>query len=337
MGKTTIKDVAKLAGVSVATVSGVINGTRDVSRELTEKVEQAIEKLDYQPNAVAKSLATNKTNTIGLIVGDISNPYFSDIARGVEDEAIDNGYSVIVCNSDETKDKESLYLKVLRQKQVDGLVIAPAGESDKNIRQLEEHGSPFVFIDRFIPGFQVDRVVSDNVEGAYNATKHLIDRGHERIGIILGIRSISATRERYTGYRKALYDGDIEANQNLVKWTNSKFEGGYKATKEFINMEQKPTALFTTNGVLSLGASKAINESDITCPDDISVMGFDDIEPLTSLSPPLSTVSQDSKQLGSEAVDLLLSRIEKGNDSSQRQLVRLPTEVKLRGSIRPLK
>jgi len=228
---TTIKDVAKKAEVSIATVSHVINNTRYVSPELTIKVKKAMEELRYQPNAVARSLKTEKTQTIGLIVSDISNPFFSTLVRGVEDTAMNNGHSVIVCNTDETLVKEELYVDVLIQKKIDGMIIAPTGKSDKNLEKVYQNDIPMVFIDRQIEDIEADAVLSDNFTGCYQVTRHLIELGHKRIGLILGLKRISNTQERLNGYKKALSEYGIKYDSQLITGGYSKNDGGVEAVR----------------------------------------------------------------------------------------------------------
>ncbi len=255
---STINDVAEEAGVSVATVSHVINGTRYVSNELTERVEEAMEKLGYRPNAVARSLKTNKTQTIGLIASDLSNPFFSSLLRGVEDSALKEDYSLIVCNTDETLDKEKLYIDVLSGRKIDGLLIAPTGKSDENLRSLQKRNIPMVFIDRKAKGIEADAVLSDNVSGASEATRHLVDLGHKKIGIILGLMSVSTTRERLEGYKKVLGEEGLEYDPDLVKHGFSQVTGGAQAAEELLSLNSPPSAIFSTNNLMTIGAMQGL-------------------------------------------------------------------------------
>lgn len=326
----TINDVAEKAGVSVATVSHVINETRYVSSELTERVEDAMEELGYHPNTVARSLKTDKTQTIGLIASDLSNPFFSTLLRGVEDKALEKDYSLIVCNTDETLDKEKLYVDVLSQRKIDGLLIAPTGKSDENLLALRERNISIVLIDRKVEGLEADAVLSDNVVGSSAATRHLIQLGHKRIGIILGLSSVNTSKERLKGYRQALEENDIEYDSNLVKRGHSQVAGGSEAAEELLTMDCPPTAIFSTNNLMTIGAMQGIQKAGFSCPEDVSLVGFDDFEWASTFRPRLTTVAQVPYEIGAQAADILFERIE--DDTQEVREVRLPTNLKVRES-----
>ena len=339
---TTIKDVAKKAEVSIATVSHVINNTRYVSPELTIKVKKAMEELRYQPNAVARSLKTEKTQTIGLIVSDISNPFFSTLVRGVEDTAMNNGHSVIVCNTDETLVKEELYVDVLIQKKIDGMIIAPTGKSDKNLEKVYQNNIPMVFIDRQIEDIEADAVLSDNFTGCYQVTRHLIELGHKRIGLILGLKRISNTQERLNGYKKALSEYGIKYDSQLITGGYSKIdggveavriEGGIKAVNRLLALPKTPTAIFSTNNLMTLGALKGIINNGLRCPKDISLAGLDDFEWASIFEPTLTTVAQAPYKIGTKATELLFERLSKPDQKYQE--IRIPTVLKIRNSTAP--
>jgi len=326
----TIKDVADKAGVSVATVSHVINDTRYVSSELTERVNEAMDEIGYHPNAVARSLKTNKTQTIGLIASDLSNPFFSTLLRGVEDRALEEDYSVIVCNTDETLDKERLYIDVLTQQKIDGLLIAPTGKDDEDLLNLQERGVSIVFIDREIKGIEADAVLSDNVTGASTAIRHLVQLGHKRIGIILGLESVSTTRERLRGYKNVLKEKGIGYDPNLVKRGFSQVAGGIEATAELLDLSNSPSAIFSANNLMTIGAMKEIQRRDYSCPEEISLVGFDDFEWASTFKPKLTTIAQAPYEIGKKATDALLNRIE--GCSGEAKEIRIPTELKVRES-----
>jgi len=326
----TIKDVANKAGVSVATVSHVINDTRYVSSELTERVNEAMDEIGYHPNAVARSLKTNKTQTIGLIASDLSNPFFSTLLRGVEDRALEEDYSVIVCNTDETLDKERLYIDVLTQQKIDGLLIAPTGKDDEDLLNLQERGVSIVFIDREIKGIEADAVLSDNVTGASTAIRHLVQLGHKRIGIILGLESVSTTRERLRGYKNVLKEKGIGYDPNLVKRGFSQVAGGIEATAELLDLSNSPSAIFSANNLMTIGAMKEIQRRGYSCPGEISLVGFDDFEWASTFKPKLTTIAQAPYEIGKKATDALLNRIE--GCSGEAKEVRIPTELKVRES-----
>lgn len=326
----TIRDVAEEADVSVATVSHVINDTRYVSPELTDRVERVMEELGYHPNAVARSLKTQKTQTIGLLTSDLSNPFFSKTLRGVEDRALEESHSLIVCNTDEMLEKEKLYLDVLTQRKIDGLVIAPTGKSDEELTALQEHNISLVFIDRQVEGIDADAVLSDNISGAKAATNHLIKYGHSRIGIILGLKSVSTSKERLEGYREALREEGIHYEPSLVRRGQSQVDSGVEAAKNLLSLSNPPTAIFSTNNLMTIGAMQGIQQSEKSCPDEISLVGFDDFEWASTFRPRLTTVAQNPYLIGSKAADLLFERI--GDRDREFREVRIPTELKVRDS-----
>ena len=306
----TIRDVAERAGVSVATVSHVINGTRKVAPETAERVRRAMEELDYHPNAVARSLRTRKTQVIGVVVSDITNPFFATLVRGAEDAALEAGYSIVVCNSDETIEKENRYVQVLRRRRVDGMLLAPVGGGENPaIWKLARQGVPFVFVDRRAPGVEADAVLSDNVGGAYLATKHLIERGHERIGIVLGIRGATTSEERLAGYRRALEEAGIPLAEELVVWGGYRVEGGRRATAELLSLTPPPTAIFSTNNLMTIGVLQELFRHGVRIPGEMGVVGFDDLEWAEMANPPLTAVAQRPHEIGHRAVRLLLERL----------------------------
>ncbi len=330
MNRITIKEVAKEAEVSIATVSHVINETRYVSPELTDRVERAMEKLGYKPNAVARSLKTEKTQTIGLIVSDISNPFFSSLLRGAEDHSMENDHSLIVCNTDETLAKEQLYVDILMQKSVDGLIIAPTGKSDENLKRLVHNNISFVFVDRRIEDIDSDAVLSENKEGAYRATKHLLELGHRRIGLILGLQSVQTSGERFAGYKAAITEYGIDVDENIVKRGNSKVKGSVEAVEAILSMSDKPTAIFSTNNLMTIGAMRGIKNMGYRCPEDISLVGFDDYEWSSTFAPALTTVAQKPYKIGATAAEVLFERMTDREKPTEE--IRIPVEFLLRDS-----
>lgn len=328
----TIRDVAERAGVSVATVSHVINGTRKVAPETAERVRRAMEELDYHPNAVARSLRTRKTQVIGVVVSDITNPFFATLVRGAEDAALEAGYSIFVCNSDETLEKENRYVQVLRRRRVDGMLLAPVGGGENPaIRKLARQGVPFVFVDRRAPGVEADAVLSDNVGGAYLATKHLIERGHERIGIVLGIRGATTSEERLAGYRRALEEAGIPLAEELVVWGGYRVEGGRRATAKLLSLTPPPTAIFSTNNLMTVGVLQELFARGVRIPDQVAVVGFDDLEWAEMANPPLTAVAQRPHEIGYRAVRLLLDRLGAEEFLPPRE-ERVSVDLKVRGS-----
>ncbi len=330
----TIEDVAKKAGVSKSTVSHVINETRYVSPELTEKVRKAMKELNYHsPNAIARGLKTQKTYTIGLIVSDITNIFSPYLARGLEAVASKKGYDVIVSNTDEALEKEQRLIDSLIEKRVDGVVIAPTGKNDEKIELLREQNIPFVFLDRNVQSIEADFVTSNNREGAYRATKHLIEKGHTRIGAILGPECITTSKRRFQGYKRALEEYEISIDQDLLVRGNYRLEGGQKAGKELLELKRPPTALFSTNIMSNLGALKAIKNIGLSCPEDISLVGIDDAPWVDILQPPLTVVSQRPYKMGSRAGKLLFERLS-DNTNDRYRTRKLETELIRRESVR---
>lgn len=328
----TIRDVAKKAGVSVATVSHVINGTRKVAPETEARVRRAMEELGYQPNAIAQSLRKRTTYAIGILVSDITNPFFATVVRGAEDAALEAGYSVIVCNSDEDPRKEDMYIRALWRRRIDGMLIAPTRDgTSPAIQELAQRKLPFVFVDRKAKGIEADAVLSDNVGGAYLATKHLIERGHKRIGIVLGIPGATTTEERFAGYRQALNEEGILCSDELVAWGDYRVEGGRAAAAQLLSLADPPTAIFSTNNQMTLGVLRELFLRHISVPDKVAVVSFDDSEWAGMVVPPLTVVAQDPYEIGYRAFELLLARLNSRGERKPQE-VRVPIELRVRGS-----
>lgn len=307
----TIKDVAERAGVSVMTVSRVINNSKYVSQEAREKVEKAMKELGYVPNALAHGLITKRTHVLGLVVSDITNPFFTTIARGVEDTAIKNGFNIILCNTDEDVEKEERYIELLLRKRVEGIILSPADCSKReSVEQILKRNVPLVLIDRYIKGLNVDCVYSDSISGAYELTRYLINLGHRRIGIIVGPNRISTALDRVEGYKRALQDAGILIDESLIRW-GEKYsrEDGYRNAKELLATKNPPTAIFGGNRLITVGILKAIRELDLKIPDDVSVVSFDEVEDMSVTNPFLTVMSQDSYNIGVIATEKLLERI----------------------------
>ena len=327
----TIKDVAKRAGVSVATVSYVINGTRNVAPETAARVRAAMEELSYHPNAVAQSLRTRTTHVIGAVISDISNPFFATLIRGAEDCARENGYSLLICNTSEKLENELVYLQLLSRKRVDGMIIAPTGKNDGLIKDLIERGMQIVFIDRKVEGVAAPAVLSENEEGAYQATRYLIEQGHRKIGIVLGLPHVSTTTERLHGYERALAEAGIAADPSLIVYGHSQVEGARKASVTLLDRADRPSAVFATNNLMTIGLMMAIHDLELRCPQDVSVIGFDDFDWAAAFNPPLTTVAQDPYLIGEKAVEILFANLNQHNRSTVE--VRIPTRFLRRGSV----
>ncbi|PMQ01963.1 MAG: LacI family transcriptional regulator [Dictyoglomus sp. NZ13-RE01] len=337
----TIHDVAKKAGVSVMTVSRVINGKRNVKQSTRERVLKAIEELGYVPNSIARSLTLKKTATIGLVISDITNPFFTTIARGVEDTAIAKHFTVILCNTDENPDKELMYIEVLSRNKVDGLIFTSASGRKSPLKSVFLRNIPLVLIDRTIEGLDdVDIVRGDSIEGAYLLTKHLLDLGHRRIGIVVGSKHISTAVDRIEGYKRAFREYNIPIDESLIKINeNSKFskEDGYRLTKELLSLKEPPTAIFGGNNLMAIGAILAIREMGLKIPDDISLVSFDDVESLSEVYPFLTVVKQPAYTMGVLATELLIRRIENKDKIKEKREILLKPELIIRSSTAPPK
>lgn len=303
----TIKDVAARAGISYTTVSHVVNGTRPVSDPVRSKVEAAIAELGYVPSGVARSLRVRATGTLGLLVPNASNPYFAELARGIEDHAERNGYSVILCNSDDDTDKQLRYLRVLLERRIDGLIVATVASDAAFAEALANLRVPLVLVDRSLDGVSADQLRVDHEQGAYLATRHLLELGHRRIACIGGPASTQVAQLRAAGYRRALDEAGIEA-QAVVDCPFTS-PAGHAAAQALLAGEQRPTAIFAGNDMIALGVLRAAAERQLHVPQQLSVVGFDDIEVSRYLHPALTTVGQCIGALGEQVAARLLERI----------------------------
>ncbi len=329
----TIRDVAERAGVSATTVSHVINRSRPVSDDLTERVLAAMRELGFRPNALARSLRRKQTHTFGIIVPDSANPFFAEVARGIETASFASGYSVILCNSDGDADRELLYLDLLTQKQVDGIFLVASGDASEHTARLQDRTIPIVLIDRELPAPNIDCVVIDNVEGSRLATQHLVDLGHRRIACITRLGASSPGAERLAGYQRALADAGIEYNERFVLDGSFHDRDGYLAAQALLAQDEPPTAIFAANDLMAMGAIAAACQANIVVPHQLSVVGFDNIHLAEFFNPPLTTVAQPKHELGVIAAQMLFARLENSAMPPQRQL--LSTELIVRGSTAP--
>jgi len=305
----TVKDVARRAGVSTSTVSHVLNETRWVSEDLRRRVRDAADELGFEPNAVARSLKIKRSFTIGLVISDIGNPFFTALVRGIEDVAQGEGYTVILGNSDEDVDKEAAYLRVLSAKRVDGLILAPAGEAHEYLRRLVMADFPLVFLDRVVPDLPIPAVLLENREAAREAVDHLIGLGHRRIGMVSGRPQITSTTDRLAGYRLALADAGIPIDESLVVSGGSRTDEARLATAALLDLADRPSALFVANNLMTIGAVAAIQERGLAVPDDVAIASFDDFAWADVFRPTLTCIAQPTYELGRAAADLLLRRI----------------------------
>ncbi len=323
MHRATVHEVAAYAKVSTQTVSRVMNNVPRVAFRTRERVLAAIKALDYEPNTLARGLVTRRTQTIGVVVYDIANPYYAQMVRGMEDAAFGRGYDLIIGNSDADPAKDLSYLRVFRRRRVDGILASIADPSRGDLGAWTHASCPVVFLDKFFCSEQCSYVTVNNRQAAFQAVQHLVHLGHRRIGIVTASNTASdSVRERHAGYREALRASGIEPDPGLLARCERQIEdGGYQATRELLRAGSLATALFCTNDVIAIGAMRAIYEAGLAIPDDISVVGFDDVPIAALLRVPLTTVAQPIQRMGAAAVELLTERIEGGPSVPARQVV----------------
>jgi LacI family transcriptional regulator len=328
--KATIYDVARQAGVSVFTVSAVVNKNGHVSSTLRRRVEAAVEKLQYRPNLLARGLVKNQTHTIGIVVRDIVNPFFPLLVRGAEDAAQKAGYSVLLCNSDDQPQKEEQYLELLLSKRVDGILLNKApGSLSSSLRQLLADAKvPMVSIMRTVPDLKVDAVVTDDEKGAFEAVSHLARVGHRRIALVSGPLSVSNGKARWRGFRRALEASGLVYEPELMTEGDYHIDSGYRAGLSLLPRE--PDAVFAANYLMTVGLMKAAAEMGLSCPEDFGLASFDDYPWLSCFRPRLTTVELPKYEIGATAVQLLLDRIS-GKDH-RRALIKLTPELHVRES-----
>ncbi|SEP42618.1 LacI family DNA-binding transcriptional regulator [Niastella yeongjuensis] len=308
----SLKSVAKMAGVSIATVSRVLNGDPVVKPETKLAVEKAIKTSGYHPNRVAQRLRSSYKSgrLIGLVIPDIRNPYYIDVIRGIEESAYANGSAVLIGNFSQDPEKEKMYINILKSESVDGFIIAPHHGHDKYVEDLIEQTHAVVCIDRGLANCSTDVVKSDNERGAFNAVEHLIKLGHKRIAHITGNLSIPTTHERIAGYVAALRKYDLPVDDTLIRGRASDFQSGIDITAELLDLPEPPEAIFTANNLLTLGSLEKIHERGVRIPDEIAIVGFDDMYWAASLNPALTAVRQHGFEIGKRAIELLYQRIE---------------------------
>ncbi len=328
----TIRDVARLAGVAPITVSRVINNSGYVSAETRKRVTQAIEELGYVPNRLARGLRLKRTHTLALVVTDVTNPFWTTVARGVEDAANDAGFSVILCNTDESEEKQERYLGVLLEKQVDGIIVVPARSSASLVEWIESHKMPIVVLDRRIPCDRVHVVRGDSEGGAYQLVKHLISLGHRCIVMLSGPRDVSTAIERVAGYRRAMAEAGLVVRPEWVVYGEFSQESGYKMARQVISSSPRPTALFAANNFIAIGALRALREANLQVPDDMSVVTFDDFSSGLIFEPFLTVADQPAYEMGQKAVELLLTQLSSSAQECRCQEVVMPVRLSIRRS-----
>ncbi len=307
-------DVARRAKVNISTVSRTINQTGKIGAATQERVLKAMRELGYKPNRVARRLRTvdSSSHLLGLIIPNIQNIFFADLARGVEDVAYKSNYAVLLCNYDEDEAKERFYLDVMQAESVDGIILPPIHEDDPAVLQVVRNGIPVVCVDRSLSSGNLDKVEVDNHTGAFKAVEHLIAQGHKRIGLIGGPADSSTGRERLRGYKDAHAQAGLPVKAELIRFGDFKQESGQTLAHELLSLSDPPSALFACNGLMTAGALEAISARGLRIPKQIAIVGFDEL-PLSSVfNPPLTVVRQPAYEVGKYAAELLLKRIEDG-------------------------
>ena len=326
----SISDVARESDVSIFTVSAVINNKAHVGKARRQRVEEAIRKLNYRPNLIARSLIKQKTQTIGMIVTDIANPFFPMVVRGAEDAAQKHGYNLLLCNSDDILEKEERELELLLSKRVDGILLTKvAGDLRPSLRQMiKEVNIPFVLVMRTCPELTKDAVLNDDYQGAYEAVGHLARSGRRRIGLVSGPMKVSNAKERWRGFRDALEAEKLAYESELVIEGDYRIESGFRAGHALLS--QRPDGVYVANHLMTVGFLKAAEEMGLRCPEDFGLVSFDDYPWLGVFRPRLTTVELPKHQLGSEAAELLIQRIE--GDTSSPVVRKLQPELRIRES-----
>ena len=327
----SIKEVAEAAGVSTATVSRVLSNGLHVRPEVRARVMAEVERLGYRPNLVARSLRSQQSNTLGLIVSDIRNPFFTSISRAVEDVAYEQAFSVFLCNTDENPEKEAIYLNLMRDEGVAGVIFSPTRQTASTF-SASNLSFPTVVVDRSIPKGDVDVVLLDNVDAAYRLTTHLIENGYRRIAALCGEMSTTG-QERRLGYEKALRAHGLSPAAELVKYVQPKIEAGYAAALKMLDSAPSPDAVFTTNSLLGAGTLQAIRERDLTVPDDIALVTFDETTWASLVQPPITLIAQPTYEIGKTATELLLQRV--ADPTRPTRQVILKGQLLVRGSSAP--
>jgi LacI family transcriptional regulator len=330
---TTLNDVATLAGVSIMTVSRVVNGSGRTSPAAEARVQQAIAELGYMPNVLARQLRSNRTKTLALVLTDITNPFFTTIARGVEDTARAKGYAVMFCNTDESVSRELECVSGLIQRRVDGVLLVPAADSSGSLDLLHQHGVPVVVLDRRLRSGQVDEVRTDSEGGAYLVVRHLIELGHRRIAVLGGPESVSTSVDRVGGYKRALTEASIDAGPQQILFGEYTVASGYEMTGRILAAPSRPTAIFAGNNFIAFGVIRALRESGMHFPDDMSIVVFDDLPQGWAL-PFLTVISQPAYEIGKQAAEMMLERLASEEPREPRAIV-LPSSLIVRRSSAP--
>jgi len=335
----TLKEIATRARVSIGTVSNVITGSVPVSALRRERILAAIREFDYHPNHVARSLRLRRTRTLGMVISDITNPFFSQMVRGAEDAALEHNYLLLMFNTDDRVERERQALTVLRDRQVDGilLVVASGRESAAHAAETVAAGTPVVCLDRFPPGVRVDSVTVDNLQATRECVRHLLGLGHRRIAILTGSLCHNTARERLQGYKEALKAMRLRIDPELIRTGDFRVDSGHALGLELLSRPDRPSAVFTSNGLMAMGVLKAVTELRLRCPRDVAIATFDDLPMSEILRPPLTSVAQPAYLIGYKGAELLIKTIELREKSKTRVQIRLRAELRIRESTQGVK
>jgi DNA-binding LacI/PurR family transcriptional regulator len=307
--KATVKEVSQIAGVSTATVSRVLAGFEEVSDETRQRVLEAAKSLNYQPNRNARNLRMNTTSKIGVIISDIQNPFFGSVVRGIEKITIKDDFTLILGNSDEDPDHEKKLITMLLEEGVAGIILVPTNPNTNDYHPLFTSGTPFVIIDRQLSLPDLDTVLVNGAAGIEIAIAHLSELGHSRIGYVGGLHHLSVMREREEGYLTALRKHNLPFRKEYLRQGNNRQNGGYTAVCELLSLPEPPTGILIANNLMTLGGLQAIHESGLAIPEQVSLIGFDDMDWASSLRPPLTCIAQPAYEMGETAAGILLERI----------------------------
>ena len=327
---TTVKEVAEFAGVSTATVSRVISGNGTVSKKLIKRVQNAIDALNFHPNQAARRLRHRATKIVGVVISDIQNPFFTTLVEGIESTLQENRYLLLLGNSSENPDRERQHLDTFLSEHVSGVIFTSTGDDSSNYEKFRIAGIPLVAVDRKPSNFDVDLVQLENEKASFEAVNHFITEGHQRIGLIAGPSSISTGSERCAGYQRALLSAGLPIDQELIRIGNFRQDGGYRSMEALLNLTDPPSAVLVSNNLMTLGALQMIHERCLNIPDQISLIGFDDMAWASSLRPALTVVAQPVYEMGIAAARLLLARIQ--NPTGPIQHVSFETKLIIRAS-----
>lgn len=328
----TIYDIAKKANVSAMTVSKVINHTGRISAATRERVQEVIDELGYIPNSNARSLVLQRTHMLSLLITDITNPFYTTLARGAEDAAHLRGYRVLFGNSDEDYRKEKEYVEAVLSTRVDGVLFAPAGDrSLTHLQHLQARNIPFVFLDRTVPGITSDVIAGDSLEGALELMRYLINLGHEHIALVNGSSEVSTARLREEGYIEGLREAGIVPDPSLVLRTGYRDFSDDEGLEHLLSRPRQPTAIFAANNMLAIGVIRLLRKRGLRVPEDISVVCFDDLDLASAFDPFLTVIAQPAYEFGYQGMQMLMNRIE-GKLSSDNETIILPSELRIRTS-----